>query len=348
MPKRLVAAQLAASILVTALGLAPAKADPPDDITIIVTESETPLVPNSALELADSLGYFRREGVRVHFMRVAGTPLAIAALAAGEGDMANVSLEALLKLAARGDTGFRAVSSPNKSLSYVIIARKPISSVAQLRGKLFGIGQIGTLDNTLSWHVLRASGLDPQALKVVSVGQPQSRLAALVAGKIDATTASFGSWTALPHKSELQVIVPKDVYFRAAPVVAKVNIASSRTLANKRAAAVKVTAAVIKLARWFAADSQRWATAMAGARPDVKVDDLQRLAAAYANDWCIDGCFDADELLKSAQILYGSDQFKDLQRTPISEWADFSIVADVLRAIGKYRPANRPPISPPK
>src|SRR6185437_1198224 len=56
--------------------------------TIIVTDPDTPLVPNSVLELARSLGYFAREGVDVQFNRVNGTPMAVAALASGQGEMA--------------------------------------------------------------------------------------------------------------------------------------------------------------------------------------------------------------------------------------------------------------------
>jgi NitT/TauT family transport system substrate-binding protein len=327
--------------MIVALGFAAAQAIPAQAFTIIITESQTPLVPNSVLELADRLGYFKREGVDVDFKRVNGTPLAMAALLAGQGDMANVSLEALLKLAARGKTDLRAVSSPNKSLSYVIVARKPIASLAQLRGKIFGIGQMGALDNTLTWQVLRQRGLDPDALRVVSVGRPQSRLAALVAGKIDATTVSFGSWTTLPQKDGLQVLVPKDDYFRDAPVVAKVNIVPHSTLEEKRSAVVKVTAALMKLSRWFAADPQRWAAAMAKARPDAGPEDLRRLAAAYAHDWCVNGCLDADELRRSAQILYESPDFDRLKPAPLPAWTDFSIVADVLRDIGTERRASK-------
>ena len=60
--------------------------------TFIVTEPNTPLVPHSVIELAQSLGYFAREGIDVRFERVNGTPMAIAALASGQGDMANISL----------------------------------------------------------------------------------------------------------------------------------------------------------------------------------------------------------------------------------------------------------------
>jgi NitT/TauT family transport system substrate-binding protein len=178
--------------------------------TIIVTEAGTPLVPNSLLELADHLGYFQREGVSVTLKRVAGTPTAVAVLSAGEGDMANVSLSALLKLTARGDTQFRAIFSPCKSFSYVIAARQEIGSVVDLRGRMFGVGQVGSLDYTLSRYVLRQHGLDSEAVQIVSVGSPQMRLKALAAGKIHATTTSIGTWTALADKPGLHLVVSKD------------------------------------------------------------------------------------------------------------------------------------------
>ena len=244
--------------------------------TIVLTEPSTPLAPTSVIELAQRLGYFAREGVDVQFERVNGTPLAIAALSAGQGDMAETSVEALLKLTARGDMRFRAISSPAKSLSYVIAAREGVGSVSDLPGKQFGIGQPGTLDDTLTRAVLRQRGIDPGDLNIVSVGQPQLRLKALKAGKIDATTISYGSWITLPDKSGLHVLLLKDDYFRAAPVIAKVNVVSRKALHEKRTEVVKVTAALIKIARDFAHDPQHWAAAMSQARPEISPADRRR------------------------------------------------------------------------
>ena len=93
---------------------------------MIVTDTEVPLVPNSVMELAEQEGYFDRAGVDVEFVRVQQTPLAMAALRAGEGEMANVALEALLLATAEGATDLRGVMSPNKSLPFLIAgARRP-------------------------------------------------------------------------------------------------------------------------------------------------------------------------------------------------------------------------------
>jgi NitT/TauT family transport system substrate-binding protein len=308
--------------------------------TIIVTDPDTPLVPNSVLELARSLGYFAREGVDVQFNRVNGTPMAVAALASGQGEMANISLESLLKLTARGETHFRAVSSPSKSMFYVIAAQEEIGSLAQLRGKTFGIGQSGTLDDTLTRAVLRTQGIEASDLNLVSVGQPQLRLKAVKAGKINATTISYGSWIALPDKTGLHLLVSKEAFARAAPTIAKVDVVSADTLQTTRDEVVRVTAALLRLARDFARDPQSWAAAMAKARPEVRSGELQELAQAYASDWCIDGCFQPAELQAAARLLYAAPAFAGLQPPAFESWADMSILADATTRIG--RPSAHP------
>ncbi len=69
---------------------APAAAEP---FRLIVTDLAAPLVPNSVMDLAVQLGYFEREGVEVELVRVQQTPSALAALQAGEGEMANIAVD---------------------------------------------------------------------------------------------------------------------------------------------------------------------------------------------------------------------------------------------------------------
>src|SRR3954453_5905973 len=143
--------------LVTAATLAvlvalPVRAEP---FRMIVTDMEVPLVPNSVMELAKQEGYYDRAGVDVAFVRVQQTPLAMAALRAGEGEMANVALESLLQATAQGATDLRGVMSPNKSLPYLIAGKDDIKAVGDLAGKRFGIGRIGSVDHLLTTRVLQ-------------------------------------------------------------------------------------------------------------------------------------------------------------------------------------------------
>ena len=81
-------------------GGALAQSDAP--FRLIVTHLEPPLVPNSVMDLAVTLGYFEREGVNVELVRVQQTPSALAALQSGDGEMANVGVDALLQAIAAG------------------------------------------------------------------------------------------------------------------------------------------------------------------------------------------------------------------------------------------------------
>ena len=95
-PQRRLPSVLGAAIVAAAFALScDAKAAP---FRLIVTDLEPPLVPNSVMDLAAELGYFAREGVDVELVRVQQTPSALAALEAGEGEMANVSVDAVLQV----------------------------------------------------------------------------------------------------------------------------------------------------------------------------------------------------------------------------------------------------------
>ena len=103
---------------------------------------------------------------------------------------------------------------------------------------------------------------------------------------------------------------------------------SADTLQAKREEVVKVTAALLKLARNFAQAPQSWAAAVAKARPEVPPAELRELAQAYASDWCIDGCFERSELEAAARVLYASPAFAGLQPPRFESWADMSILAE--------------------
>jgi NitT/TauT family transport system substrate-binding protein len=309
---------------------------------LIVTESVTPLVPNSVMELAQELGYFGREGVDVKLIRVDQTPLAVAGLVSGDGDMANISLEAVLHLAARGHRQWKAVIVPNKSLPFLIAARRGVTSPADLTGRIFGVGRIGSLDHSLTPAVLRAKGVDPASINFVSIGQPQMRAQALAMGRIDATTVSTGTWIGLADRSDLHVLVPQKEYFAAAPVINKVNVVSTKAMLEKRSQVSAVVAALIKASRHFDRNPGDWVAAMRKLRSDVKQQHLEALAGTFVKTWSVNGGMNARELHYTAEWLYGSPEFKDVPRVQAAEWIDFSVADEVLSRIGVDPTADEP------
>jgi NitT/TauT family transport system substrate-binding protein len=309
---------------------------------LVITEAVTPLLPNSVMELALAGGYFRREGVEVKLIRVEQTPLAVAALIAGEGDMANISVDALLHLAARGQRQWKAVISPNKSFPFLIAARREIATVADLPARVFGVGRIGSLDHSLTSAVLRAKGVEPSVVNFVSIGQPQLRAQALAIGRTDAATVSLGTWLGVASRPDLHVLLSPQEFFAAAPVISKVNVVSDKTMAAKSDQISAVVSALIKAARDFATRPDEWVAAMQKLRPDVKREDLEALATQFAPSWSVNGGMNAPELQYTADWLYRSPEFKNAPKIQPSDWIDFSVLDAVLAKIGIDRTADPP------
>ena len=301
---------------------------------LITTDLTAQLVPNSVMDMAAQLGYFTKEGVDVELVRVQQTPSAVAALQAGEGDMANISVDLALQLVARKQMNIKAVLSPNKSLPFLIAAKDSIGSVADLAGKSFGVGRIGSLDYSLSTAVMRKQGLDPAKVNFVAAGQPNERGVALASGQIDATTMSIGVWLALKDKTGLKVLVSQDDYYAAAPVLNKVNVVTDDVLKNKRDQVEAVTRALIKASRDFSKNPELWVDAMVKARPDVDRKTLETLAQSFVGSWSVNGGLNKDELQNTVDWSYQGPDYKDLPKVSLADWVDLSVIEDVLKTEG--------------
>jgi NitT/TauT family transport system substrate-binding protein len=334
------ARRLAAAIAISLTTLGGAAAAEP--FRLITTDLNAQLVPNSVMDLAVDLGYFEKEGVDVELVRVQQTPSAVAALQAGEGEMANISVDAALQLVARDQMALKAVVSPNKSLPFLIAGKEEIATLADLEGRSFGVGRIGSLDHTLSSKVLLSKDVDPEGLEIVNIGQPSVRAQALAAGQIDATTMSIGVWLSIPDKTGLQVLVTPDDYFAAAPVLNKVNVVPDAVLAERREDVVKVVRALVKASRDFAAEPELWVEGMVAARPDVDRATLEQLAQTFVASWSVNGGLNRDEIEATVDWSYATPDFEGLRRVGFDEWVDLGVVGDVLDSEGVASESDQP------
>ena len=197
------------------------------------------------MDLADTLGFYRREGLAVDLVRVQNTPLAIVALKTGNADLANISLSGALKLAAQCVMKIKAILSPDKSIRYLIASHGDVPSIKALEGRTLGIGGVGSLDHSMSRLVLAAHGVDVEKVKVVAFGEPHVRALSLSARRIDATTMSVGIWNRFRDRPGLKVLLSDEDYFNAAPVLNKVIVADQDFLAARRPAVERFVAALV-------------------------------------------------------------------------------------------------------
>jgi NitT/TauT family transport system substrate-binding protein len=301
---------------------------------LIITETETPLVPNSVEELALRLGYYKRAGVDVDLVRVQQTPSAVAALRAGEGDMANMSFDIALQLVARNQMKLKGVVSPDSSLPFLIASKKSLTQPKSLEGKTFGVARIGSVDDTLTHIVLRKLGVDPDKLQYLAVGQPAVRARALAAGQVDATTISIGVWMTMPGKSNVWAMVDQPEFYKNAPFISKLNFVTATTAQTKAKEIEGVVRGIILASRDFAQHPEDWVNAMVELRPDVARGDLEALAEAYSKSWSINGGLDLQAIKFTTQMAYQGVDFKDLRPVQPSEWIDTAFVGAVLRDVG--------------
>jgi NitT/TauT family transport system substrate-binding protein len=319
---------------------APASAAVP--FRMIVTETEIPLVPNSVVWLAGSMGYFDRAGVKVELTSVGQTPSAVAALRSGGGDMANISTDVVLQLLARDQMNVRGVLSPDKALPFVIVAKKGIANAKNLEGKTFGVARVGSVDYELSRIVLAKLGVDVDKVQYLAVGQPAVRAQSLLAGQIDATAVSVGILASIADKSAISIMVNQADFFRDAPFITKINVITDDVAKARPKDVAAVVRGVMLASRDFAKSPALWVNAMAKLRPDVKPSDLTALAAAYRTSWSVNGGIDINAIKFTTAALYRGPDFKDLKRVEPADWIDTSYIDGVLKSAGVDRSMDAP------
>jgi NitT/TauT family transport system substrate-binding protein len=301
-----------------------------------------PALPDSTLWLARDLGFYQQEGLDVEITEVQATPSVITAMRSGEVDVGSINSEDVIRLTASKDLEMRMINSSAGRNFFMIVGKSGIGSVAELAGKSFAIARVGSQDHALSTRVLAAKGVAPDAVSFVAIGQPNMRAQALVAGQVDATTMSLGTWVTVQNDRNIKVLVNADDYFNAVPLVNKGTAVTTRVLAEKPEALRRYTAAIVKTSRYFAQNKQGWVDGMVKLRPDIARADLEYLWAQFGASWAVNGQLNLGEYQKSTDFLYESGTLNEVPRIAATDWADTQFVDAVLKDIGVYPKVDDP------
>jgi NitT/TauT family transport system substrate-binding protein len=301
-----------------------------------------PPLPNSVLWLAKDLGFYAREGLDVELTEFQGTPLAIAAMVSGDVDVANVSTSEVIRMNATKGQPMRAIHSPDARLYFLIAAREEFKSVSALQGRTFAVSRIGSVDHSLSSIALKALGLNPSSLTMVAMGVPSTRAQALVAGRIDATSLSVGTWITIQKEPGVRILVDHNTYFENTAVVEKVNAATTKVLDEKPEQLRRFTSAILKTSRHFAENQDAWVAAITKRRPDLDRADAANLWTGFKTAWAVNGLMNLDVYRKSSDFFYQVGMLEKVPKIEVAEWADTRFVDGVLKEIGVN--ANADPI----
>jgi ABC-type nitrate/sulfonate/bicarbonate transport system substrate-binding protein len=166
-----------------AAGAVPARAQTPPTLTMALT---TRSATDWGLEVAQRLGFFAQNGVRVEAIVVGSSAAVAQQLAAGSADVGSVSTTQLVE-AVLGGAPLVEVFKNVTTTPYTLVANKAIATTAQLRGKTIMIGGPNDITRVFMDKVLATYGFGPQDYSYTYAGAPAARYAALVNGGIDAT-----------------------------------------------------------------------------------------------------------------------------------------------------------------
>jgi ABC-type nitrate/sulfonate/bicarbonate transport system substrate-binding protein len=138
------------------------------------------------LYVADQLGFWRAAGLDVQLYLPGSNAAATQQLAASSVEMAGVSGTQLIE-AIDGGAPIVAICAQYAAAPYSIVARKGITSFAQLKGKNILVGGPNDITRVFMDAVLAKHGLRPDDYTYTFAGTTGDRYAGLVAGAIDAT-----------------------------------------------------------------------------------------------------------------------------------------------------------------
>jgi NitT/TauT family transport system substrate-binding protein len=161
------------------------------------------------LSIAESLGYFKSEGLDVTIADFAGGSRALQALVGGSADVVSGAFEHTINMQVKGQH-LRAFALQGRA-PQIVLGINPktmpnFKSVTELKGKKLGVTAPGSSTNVLANFVLGKAGLKPGDVSIIGVGAGSGAVAAMRAGQIDAISNLDPVITLLVRSGDLKII----------------------------------------------------------------------------------------------------------------------------------------------
>ncbi|MEP7101830.1 MAG: ABC transporter substrate-binding protein [Burkholderiales bacterium] len=161
------------------------------------------------LTIAESLGYFKAEGLDVTIADFAGGSRALQAMIGGSADVVSGAFEHTINMQVKGQR-LRAFALQGRA-PQIVLGVNPktmpnFKNVAELKGKKLGVTAPGSSTNVLANFVLGKAGLKPGDVAIIGVGAGSGAVAAMRAGQIDAISNLDPVITLLSRSGDLKII----------------------------------------------------------------------------------------------------------------------------------------------
>jgi NitT/TauT family transport system substrate-binding protein len=188
-------------------GLASAQALEKPKLTIAVGGKN--LLYYLPLTIAESLGYFKDEGLEVNIVDFAGGSQALRAVVGGSADVVSGAFEHTINMQAKGQR-LRAFELQGRA-PQIVLGINPktmpnFKGVADLKGKKIGVTAPGSSTNVMANFVLAKAGIKPNEVSIIGVGAGNGAVAAMRSGQIDAISNLDPVITLLQRSGDLKIV----------------------------------------------------------------------------------------------------------------------------------------------
>ena len=161
------------------------------------------------LTVAESLGYFKAEGLDLTIADFAGGSRALQAVVGGSAEVVSGAFEHTLNMQAKGQK-LRAFVLQGRA-PQIVLGINPktmpqFKSVADLKGKKIGVTAPGSSTHVMANFVLSKAGLKSSDVSIIGVGAANGAVAAMRAGQIDAISNLDPVITLLQRSGDLKIV----------------------------------------------------------------------------------------------------------------------------------------------
>jgi NitT/TauT family transport system substrate-binding protein len=125
-------------------------------------------------DLANQLGYFEEEGLKLNVIYVQGGTATAQALLSGQADFSTNSIDHAFKSAVQGKDNLRMVVLMNQTPGMVLLAGSKnegrIKSVSDLKGMRLGVTSKGSATHMVLAYLLSRNGVNPDSVSIFNAG----------------------------------------------------------------------------------------------------------------------------------------------------------------------------------
>ena len=265
--------------------------------------------------LAQDKGFFKEEGLDVKLVAFMGGADLAKAVIGGSVEIGNSAMSEMVLGIQQGQP-LKAFWGGMNMLTFEWWARPPIKSVAEAKGKKWGVTRVGSSTDFLTRYLMTKNDIDPEGdATIVGVGPAAGSQAAIKADKIQVATASQPSnfvledwgYTKIGSQADFSDSYPTHVSY------------SREELQEKNAPAVEAYLRAIVRGTKLAKEDPE--AAMATMKKYAKVEDkyLQRTYDANLPGWNEDGRVASPEGMEVFwEIGIQNKQFRE--KLPEDQW----------------------------